>query len=96
MNTSSISTRHHPADAPHGNPAHDSADLRPLLLFLGVAVPVGWVLLSIPLVTDLPLSPFVLATLYLGLVLPAVVLTRRDPDASVRSLLRARSCSRWS
>ena len=45
-------------------------------------------LLSIPLVVDVPLAPFILATLYLGLVLPAVVLTRGDPDASVRALLR--------
>ena len=44
-----------------------------------VALPVGWVLLSIPLVVDVPLAPFILATLYLGLVLPAVVLTRRRP-----------------
>jgi membrane protease YdiL (CAAX protease family) len=61
---------------------------RPLGTFLGVALPTGWVLLSLPLVLDLPLAPFILATLFLGLVAPAVVLTRRDPSASVRQLLR--------
>jgi membrane protease YdiL (CAAX protease family) len=62
--------------------------LRPLVTFTAVALPAGWVLLSIPLVADVPLEPFVLATLFLGLVLPAVLLARRDPDASARQLLR--------
>jgi membrane protease YdiL (CAAX protease family) len=62
-------------------------DLRRLALFASVALPVGWVLLSVPLLVDVPLSPFVLATLYLGLIVPAVVLTRRQPGASVKSLL---------
>lgn len=62
--------------------------LRPLAVFLGVALPTGWVLLSVPLVVDVPLAPFVLATLFVGLVAPAVVLTRRDPAASVGRLLR--------
>ena len=66
----------------------DNADLRPLLKFVAAALPVGWLLLSVPLVTGAPLSPFVLGTLYLGLVLPTVLLTRRDPDASMRQLLR--------
>jgi membrane protease YdiL (CAAX protease family) len=66
----------------------DRADLRPLVNFAAVAVPLGWLLLSVPLVTGLPLDPFVLATLYLGLVVPATLLTRRDPHASVRALFR--------
>ena len=37
----------------------DRSDLRPLVTFTLVALPVGWVLLSIPLVTGLPLSPFI-------------------------------------
>ncbi|HET7277899.1 MAG TPA: type II CAAX endopeptidase family protein [Dermatophilaceae bacterium] len=65
----------------------DNPDLRPLLTFVAVALPVGWIMLSIPLVTDAPLPLFVLGTLYLGLVLPTVVLTRRDPHASMRLLL---------
>ena len=36
---------------------------------------------------DLPIEPFVLATLLLGLVAPALVLTRRDPGTSIRALL---------
>jgi len=68
-------------------PAADSGDLRPLLVFTVIALPIGWVLLSIPLVVDVPLDPFILGTLYLGLVLPAVWLTRRDPNASVKRLL---------
>ena len=66
----------------------DRSELRPLVTFTLVALPVGWVLLSIPLVTGLPLSPFILGTLYLGLVLPAAVLTRRDPHGSLRDLFR--------
>ena len=66
----------------------DRHDRRPLVTFMLVALPVGWVLLSIPLVTGLPLSPFILGTLYLGLLLPAVVLTRRDPHTSVRAFFR--------
>lgn len=73
--------------APGPEPA-DRPDLGPLVTFSLVALPVGWVLLSIPLVTGLPLSPFILGTLFLGLVLPATVLTRRDPHGSVRGLFR--------
>ena len=60
---------------------------RPLVTFTAVALPTGWVLLSVPLLVDVPVEPFVLGTLLLGLVLPALVLTRRDPGASVRRLL---------
>lgn len=66
----------------------ENRDLRPLLVFTSIALPVGWVLLSIPLVVDVPVEPFVLGTLLLGLVLPALWLTRRDPDASAKQLLR--------
>lgn len=66
----------------------DNPDLKPLVQFVAVAIPVGWVLLTIPLLLDLPVEPFVLGTLFLGLVLPTVVLTRRDPTASMRQLLR--------
>jgi membrane protease YdiL (CAAX protease family) len=62
-------------------------DTRALVPFVAVALPVGWVLLSVPLVADLPIEPFVLATLLLGLVAPALLLTRRDPATSIRALL---------
>jgi len=71
-----------PAPGPAGS------QLRPLVLFGAVAVPTGWVLLSIPVLLDLPVSPFVIPTLLLGLVLPALVLSRRDPATSARTLLR--------
>ncbi len=48
----------------------------------------GWVLLGVPVALGIPVAPFVLATLLLGLVAAAVVLTRRDPDASMEALLR--------
>jgi len=66
----------------------DNPALRPLVVFAVVAVPSGWVLLGLPIVFGLPVAPFVLLTLLLGLVLPAVLLTGRDPDVSMRDLLR--------
>ena len=63
-------------------------DLHPLVTFLLTALPTGWILLSVPLVVDVPLAPFILATLYVGLVAPAVLLTRRDRSTSARELLR--------
>jgi membrane protease YdiL (CAAX protease family) len=66
-----------------------TTQLRPLLVFAAIAVPSGWFFLSIPLLLDLPDAPFVLATLLLGLVLPALVLSRQDPATSARELLRS-------
>ena len=86
-------TRHTPSH-PTIEPARqlsssdDNPDLRPLARFVAAALPVGWVLLGLPLVVDVPIEPFVLGTLLLGLVTPAVLLTRRDPNASVRELVR--------
>ena len=56
--------------------------------FALVALPTGWVLLSVPLVVNVPVEPFVLLTLLVGLVIPAVILTHQAPDTSVRVLLR--------
>ena len=66
----------------------DSGELRPLLQFAGIAVPVGWVLLTIPLLIDSAVEPFVLGTLLFGLVVPALVLTARSESSSVQGLLR--------
>ena len=66
---------------------HTTSRTPPLILFGTVALPAGWVLLSIPLVVDVPLAPFILATLYFGLVAPALLLTRYEPGASVKALL---------
>jgi membrane protease YdiL (CAAX protease family) len=68
--------------------ADDNPARRPLLVFAAVALPTGWILLGLPVALGLPVEPFVLATLLIGLVVPAVVMTRRDPGASVRALLR--------
>ena len=92
MNTSRHTSADVPALATHAtsHPANtaDNPDLRPLLKFVAIALPVGWVLLSVPLFVDAPMAPFVLGTLYLGLVLPTVLLTRRDHGTSMRQLLR--------
>ena len=61
---------------------------RPLRSFALVALPSGWLFLSIPLLTGLPIEPFVLATLFLGMVPMALLITRRSPDTTVRQLLR--------
>lgn len=68
--------------------ASDNPARQPLLAFAAVALPSGWILLGVPVAVGLPVEPFVLAALLLGLVVPAVVLTRRDPGAQVRALLR--------
>ena len=75
----------------HTQPARETfsdPDLRDLRTFAVVAVLSGWIFLGIPVALDIPVEPFVLLTLLIGLVTPAVVLTRRDPHASVRALLR--------
>lgn len=56
-------------------------------MFASVALPVAWVLLSIPLLVDMPLEPFVLGTLYLGLVLPVILLARRERGGAAKALL---------
>jgi membrane protease YdiL (CAAX protease family) len=67
----------------------DDRSLRPLVIFAAIAVPLGWVLLSAYQIFDMPQEPFVLATLLLGLVVPALVLTYRQHGASaVRALLK--------
>jgi membrane protease YdiL (CAAX protease family) len=69
--------------------ATDNPSLRPLLRFAAIAVPAGWVLLSIPLLTGLPDEPFILSTLVLGLVVPTVLMTYGESGRiGVRALLR--------
>ncbi len=81
-------TANRPAPATSADPG-TSPELRPLLVFAAIAVPSGWFFLSIPLLLDLPDAPFVLATLLLGLVVPALALSHRDRTTSARALLRA-------
>ena len=66
----------------------EAADTAPsLLTFTAVALPAGWLFLSVPLFTGWPVEPFVLATLFLGMVPAALLLTRRR-DGTVRQLLK--------
>ena len=77
--TQSIPVRHDP----------DPAALRPLVTFAAVALPLGWLLLTPPVVLGLPMEPFVLAVNFLGLLAPALLLTwRRSGGVAVRALLR--------
>src|SRR3954470_4001901 len=48
-----------PAAGSHSDP---TTSLRPVLQLGAIALPVGWLLLSLPLLLDLPLEPFVLGT----------------------------------
>ena len=66
----------------------DNPDLRPIRQLAFIAVPAGLLFLGVPVATGMDPSPFVLATLLFGLVIPAVVLTRRDPGGSVKGLLK--------
>jgi membrane protease YdiL (CAAX protease family) len=75
-----------PSTPDAGRRIADSGELRPLIMFASVALPVAWVLLSIPLLVDMPLEPFVLGTLYLGLVLPVVILIRREMRGTAKAL----------
>ena len=56
----------------------DGAARRPLIIFAAVALPLGWIFLSTPLWTPFNDQPGVLATLFLGLLVPALVLTGRE------------------
>jgi membrane protease YdiL (CAAX protease family) len=71
-------------------PLTDRRTQRPgqvLLKFTAVALPAGWAFLSLPLFTGWPVEPFVLATLFLGMVPAALLLTRNGQHVTVRSLL---------
>ncbi len=78
-----------PASTGRGPFDPDPAALRPLVTFAAVALPLGWLLLTPPVVLDMPMEPFVLAVNVLGLLAPALLLTwRRSGGAGVRALLR--------
>ena len=76
-----------PGTAP--GPVADDPSLRPLLVFAAIAVTTGCVLLGVGVALGLPSEPFALATLLVGMVLPALVITARQAGgAGVRALLR--------
>ena len=66
----------------------DNLDVRALRTFALIGVPSGWLFLGIPVALDIAVEPFVLLTLLFGLVIPAVILTRRGPGGSARGLVR--------
>ena len=78
------------SDPAAGSRSDPASSLRPVLQLGAIALPVGWLLLSIPLLLDLPFEPFVLGTLVLGMIVPAVLLTRRESGrAGVKALFRS-------
>lgn len=79
-----VTTAPFPQAAPGSSAGTELAALR---TFAAIAVPSGWLFLGGAVLADLPLAPFVLLTNFLGLLLPAVLLTRRTGH-SVRALLR--------
>lgn len=64
------------------------APQRRLTIFAIVALTIGWIALSVPVITGIPTEPFVLATLAFGLVAPALILARRERRGQVRGLFR--------
>jgi membrane protease YdiL (CAAX protease family) len=83
----STHVRRHPHPVPM-EPG-SAAPTRHLLLFGGMAVLSGWVLLGAAVAFSLPLPVFVLLVNFLALLLPAIVLTRREGGrAAVRRLMR--------
>lgn len=67
----------------------DRPDLRPLMTFAALAVPIGWALLGTAVVLNLPTEPFALAATLFALLAPALFLTARESGrAGVKRLLR--------
>lgn len=73
-----------PTDAAAREPS-----LRPVRTFALTALPLGWAILSVPLLLGLPVDPFVLPTVLFALLVPALLITRREAGGTeVRALLR--------
>jgi membrane protease YdiL (CAAX protease family) len=75
---------------------------RPITAFLIVAFGIGWPALTLPLLAGIPADPFLLALVFLGLLAPAIVVSRiaGGPGAGKRLLLRATmwrfNAGRWA
>lgn len=67
------------------------ASRRPMTTFLVLAFGIGWPSVALPLLAGLPADPFLLVLVYLGLLMPALVVTRLagGPGAVKRLLSRA-------
>lgn len=62
---------------------------RPVLVFLVLALGLGWTALTVPVLTGLPGEPFLLFLNYVGLLGPALLVTRvADGPGAVRGMLR--------
>ena len=85
------STNHRYTDRRRPGTAVASArpELRPLLAFVALALPIGWVFLTVPVVLGLPTEPFALGATLFALLGPPLILTARESGGSgVRRLLR--------
>ena len=64
------------------------AQRRPVALFVVLALGIGWLALGIPAVAGLRFAPFLLALVFLGLLVPALVVSRMaDGPGAIRRLL---------
>ena len=70
---------------------------RPLKSFLLLALGIGLSLLTIPLIIGVPMSPFLLGMVFIALLAPALIITRRaDGPAAMRQLLKRTLIWRFS
>jgi membrane protease YdiL (CAAX protease family) len=70
---------------------------RPLKSFLLLALGIGLSLLTIPLIIDVPMSPFLMGMVFIALLAPALIMTRRaDGPAAMRQLLKRTLIWRFS
>ena len=64
------------------------AQRRPMTAFLLLAFGIGWPVLAIPAISGIPFAPFLLGLVFLGLLAPALVVTRlADGPGAIRRLL---------
>ncbi len=75
---------------------------RPVAAFLVLALGIGWPVLAIPALVEAPGEPFLLTLVYLGLLLPALIVTRAAGGPGAIRLLLGRvlmwrfSILRWA
>ena len=73
------------AEAPEGR---GFARRRPLTAFLVFALGIGWPVLAVPAIIDAPGEPFLLLLVFVGLLAPALIVSRlADGPGAIRRLL---------
>lgn len=78
----------HRRDTDHRTSGGSPVHRRPVTVFLVLALCVGWAALTVPVVTGLPVEPFLLLLTFVGLLGSAVVATRlADGPGGIRRLL---------